>query len=40
MLNLHIAFLKAIMQGRKLHLKNDEKVLLHVPGHYDVSTLR
>ena len=35
-LTFRIAYLKQIMQGKKLHLKNDEKVLLHVPGHYDV----
>ena len=36
-LNLAIGFLKQVMQGKKLHLKNEEKMLLHVPGHYDVS---
>lgn len=35
-LTFRIAFLKDICRGKKLHLKNDERVLLHVPGHYDV----
>ena len=37
MFTFRIGYLKDISGGRKLHIKNDEKVLLHVPGHYDVS---
>ena len=33
---LYIGFLKQVIEGKKLHLKNDEKMLLHVPAHYDV----